>query len=150
MSKIYKSHNFDVLFVIVVMVECVVFGCESVVEKQSPLQKARGFVLCPNKWVNENWEIFIDPFVLLFDSDGLNVVEEECSEVLYGNPLLLHGVAVADCYRIIRERVVVDRDAEWCSDSVLTAIAASDGVFFVILEHEIVFEEIHYFACLFR
>ncbi len=73
---------------------------------------------------------------------------EVAAEVVDGYTLLLHGVAVADGDGVVVEGVVVHGDAEGGSDSILTAIAAADGVLLVVLQHVLMLEEIHDFASL--
>lgn len=72
---------------------------------------------------------------------------KEGPQVFDRDALLLHGVAVAHRYAVVGKGVVVDRDAEGGADGVLPAVAASDGVFLIVLQHEVVAEAVHDFAC---
>ena len=55
-------------------------------------------------------------------------------EVVDGDAFLLHGVAVADSDAVVVEGVVIHGDAEGGADGILAAIAATDGVLFVVLD----------------
>ena len=78
--------------------------------------------------------------------ESMEIVVEESSEVVDGDALLLHGVAVADGDTVVVEGVVVHGDAEGGADGILTAIAATDGVLLVVLEHVVGFEHVHNLA----
>ena len=69
-------------------------------------------------------------------------------EVGDGDSLLLHGVAVAQGDAVVLQGVVVNGDAVGGADGILTAVAASDGVFLVVLHHVVVFQHIDNLACL--
>ena len=71
---------------------------------------------------------------------------EIVAEIVDGDALLLHGVAVADGDTVVVEGVVVDSNAEGSADGILTAIAASDGILLVVLEHIVLFEHVHNLA----
>ena len=53
---------------------------------------------------------------------------------------LLHAVAMAQSDGVVLKRLMIDGDAEGGANGVLTAVAFSDGVFFVVAGGEVKFE----------
>ena len=74
---------------------------------------------------------------------------EQCGQLADRHTLLLHGVAVAQCYRVVSECVVVNGDAIGRTHSVLSAIALTDGVFLFVFAVEVELELVQYFLSLF-
>src|ERR1041385_3311316 len=66
------------------------------------------------------------------------------------NPVLLHAVAMTKRNGVILQRLVIDGHAEWCSDSIHTAIALSNGVLIFVITTEIQFQIIQDSQRLFR
>ena len=65
-------------------------------------------------------------FQLLKDVAEVNFLADDCVEILDLDALLLHCVTVTDSYATVVERLVVDCNAEWSTDCVLTTVSLTD------------------------
>ena len=75
-------------------------------------------------------------------------VADDTKQVAYGYSLLLHCVTIAQCHGVVLKSLVVDSDAEWCSDGILTAVALAYLVLLLILAVEVELQSVDYLPCL--
>ena len=80
----------------------------------------------------------------------VNSLLDKAVQVLNLHAVLRHRVAVANGYTVVIECVVVNGDAEWRTDSVLTAIPFANRIFLVIRGLEVKLQHIHHLAGLLR
>ena len=71
-------------------------------------------------------------------------------QVLYRDAHLLHRVAVANGDGVVDQGVVVDGDAHRGADGILTTVTLADGVFLLILAHEVGLQRVDDLASLLR
>ena len=71
--------------------------------------------------------------MVLIYVDGFDASMQIAVEFGYGYTFLFHGVAFTNCDGVGFEGVVIDSDAEWGADGILTTIAAADGILLVVL-----------------
>lgn len=57
---------------------------------------------------------------------------------------------MAQCHGVVFESLMVDCDAIWSADSILTPVAFADRIFFVHLTSEVKPETVLNISCLFR
>ena len=67
-------------------------------------------------------------FEFLEDIAQIDLLADDSVKILDLDSLLLHCVAMTDGHATICERIVVNCNAERCSDCILTAISLADGV----------------------
>lgn len=70
--------------------------------------------------------LFCSLFQFLENVAEVHLLGDDAVELLDLDALLLHRVAVTDGHATVVERVVVDCDAERCSDRILTAVSLTD------------------------
>ena len=81
-------------------------------------------------------------------SNGYFVFDER-TKLADGYTLLLHCVAIAKRYAVVSQRIVVDSDTVRRTDSILSAIALTDGILFFIFAIEVELQIVHDLTCLF-
>ena len=53
------------------------------------------------------------------------------------NTFLQHGITETDCYTIVDQRIMVNRNTERSTYGILTTVTFTDGIFFIVLTTEI-------------
>ena len=74
--------------------------------------------------------------VLQETCDG-HLVFDDAAQVSDVHTLLLHRVTITECHRVVLQRLVVHRHAEWSTDGILTTVTLTDLVFLLVLAVEV-------------
>ena len=80
----------------------------------------------------------------------LQLVENHRAKVVNRDTHLLHCVAVADGDGVVNQGIVIDRDAHRGTDGILSSVTLADGVFLLVLAHEVVLQAVDDLAGLLR
>ena len=77
-----------------------------------------------------------------------DAVLDDLAELLHGDALLLHRVAIAQRDRALGEGIAIDGDAERRTDGVLAAVALADGVLHLDVGVEVELQAVDDLLCL--